>query len=469
MASVEVAELTSVVSGDAPCGSNFDAMGDLEFMNFMARAEGLLPTSFFSGPEGKPLDQSLIDFDAEFARAKPFLAQTRDIRLLLLLAKFSIIDRDLDSFVKLVSAVATLLDTQWGNVYPRDEDDGFGIRLAVLDTLDDMAPVIFPLQYAPLVEHRNLGAISYRSFMFATGKATPREGEESRDLATLEKALAETELSRLVERRTQLQNLQTTLAAIRKACDERLGAGVGPSFEKLSDLTAKIVAQLNAVVVKIDPSAGVVVAGAGEANEPASPPPAAGRIKSNQDAADALTAVARYFSRFEPSNPALPLIRQAEQLIGKSMLEIMKILIPAQFEQAKFVIGKEQSFEIPIERLTQLEAVEYESDPPDPASDAEEAIVEARDEGEGSPEVENSPVAETVSDAHPEAQSPVSLQQARAMRAESRKEALVLLDQVATYYSAAEPSSPIALIAERARLLAERDFLTILKELLPPS
>ena len=42
----------------------------------------------------------------------------------------------------------------------------------------------------------------------------------------------------------------------------------------------------------------------------------------------ALAAVDHYFCSVEPSNPALLLVRQAQQLIGKSFLEVMQILIP---------------------------------------------------------------------------------------------------------------------------------------------
>ena len=42
-----------------------------------------------------------------------------------------------------------------------------------------------------------------------------------------------------------------------------------------------------------------------------------------------------------------------------------------------------------------------------------------------------------------------------------------LLEQIGTYYRLAEPSSPVPFLTERARSFAQRDFLSLLKEVLP--
>ena len=52
--------------------------------------------------------------------------------------------------------------------------------------------------------------------------------------------------------------------------------------------------------------------------------------------------------------------------------------------------------------------------------------------------------------------------------AKSRAEVLAILEQVGNYFRTAEPSSPIPFLTDRARDLAQRDFLSVLKALLPP-
>ena len=63
--------------------------------NFFAGTEPLLPMSYFevvgaSGDRGR-FDPKSVDFEAQFSAATPLLARTRDLRLIVLLAKLSIL------------------------------------------------------------------------------------------------------------------------------------------------------------------------------------------------------------------------------------------------------------------------------------------------------------------------------------------------------------------------------------------
>ena len=98
-------------------------------------------------------------------------------------------------------AVGTLLAERWDEVHPRAEGGDFAARMAALESVDALPTVVMPLQFSPLIDHRRFGPISYRSYMLATAEVPAREGEESIDLASVDKALIETELPTLVERR----------------------------------------------------------------------------------------------------------------------------------------------------------------------------------------------------------------------------------------------------------------------------
>jgi type VI secretion system protein ImpA len=56
---------------------------------------------------------------------------------------------------------------------------------------------------------------------------------------------------------------------------------------------------------------------------------------------------------------------------------------------------------------------------------------------------------------------------AMSVSAATRAEALALLQNVAACYRSAEPSSPIPLLLERAAGMVDRDFLSLLKDLMP--
>ena len=422
--------LAAPVSDQEPCGQDLDLIGDPDYMNCIARTEGVLPATFFSGPEGKPFDRTSIDFAAEFAAIAPLLERTRDIRLLVLVAKLLVLNRDLPGFVACVGLVDALLQERWDEVHPRGGDGDFAIRMAALESLDDLPPVVFPLQYLPLTNHRRLGPLSYRSWMIANGEAKPREGEAVLDRAAIESALAEAELAELVETRGQLQALQAGLRGIRDICVDRAGGDRAAKLEKLPGLADKILALVDAVVVKRDPSLAPAEpqepdgAGSGTSTIPK------GAVASTRDVADALAAIGRYFARSEPSSPALLLVRQAEQLMGKSFLEVMRVLMPDHMGQAAIQIGKDQQiFDLPIARLSEL--------------------------AEAQPAVE------------PDAADGAAEPAPQQLEARTRDDAIRLLEQIGTYYRLAEPSSPVPFLTERARSFAQRDFLSLLKEVLP--
>jgi type VI secretion system protein ImpA len=436
MPALDLESLTKPVSADDPCGVDLDLSGDMDFLNYMAGAEGQLPKSFFgrdqAGNEGRPFDRTSIKFDEQFDAARPFLEKTRDLRLLGLLAKFSILNRDLAGFINCVRAVSTLLSDHWEAVHPRGEDGDYGLRMVAVEALDALPTVVIPLQFLPLIEHKRYGLMSYRAYMIAKGELAPRDGEDPVDAAAIDKILDEAELSELVARRGQLLELVEALKQIRQTWNDNSGSGLPVTLERLPNSVGQIFAMLDAAIAKRDPAASLAASpaaaqdGATEAADGQAAPVVVGKVGSSAQAALALAAVAKYFSAREPSNPALLLVRQADALLGKSFLEVMRVLVPTHVDKAAINIGKDQSFDLPIERLSGF-AEDGQGQPADQSEGAEGPQFEAR----------------------------------------TRAEALALLEQVSHYFRTAEPSSPIPFLTDRARDLAQRDFLSVLKALLP--
>jgi type VI secretion system protein ImpA len=435
MPAIDLEALTAPVSAD-------DLAGDSNYMNFLAGAEGPLPSSYFDGKDdagnvGRPFSFTKIELDAVVAGASPLLEKTRDLRLLVLLAKYALLGRELQNFITLVKAIAALLNDQWDGVHPRAEDGEFQLRAVAVESIESQATIVMPLHFAPLIEHRRLGTLSYRSHMIASGAIPPREDEDVIDLSTIDRMIRETEVAVLVARRGEFIELQAALEAICRTWSEKAGSSV--QLDKLIDIVGKIVAFLDGAVTSHDPSAGLVAPKGDEANAAdteqdsaggAGPSGPVGRVTNSAEAAAALTAVADYFSRNEPSSPTLLLVRQANQLLGKSFIEVMRTLVPTHVEHAAINIGRSESFTLPIERLSSL-----------------------AEEGGGASEAAEAGGANG--------------QDGPSFNVSSRSQALALLDQVAAYFRAAEPSSPIPFLIERARDLAQRDFLSVLKALLP--
>jgi type VI secretion system protein ImpA len=411
-------DLVAALAEDDPCGPDLDLEGDPDFMNYMARAEGLLPGRFFE------FDRSSLDLPAEIAGAGALQARTRDVRLLSMLAKFAILNRDLKGFARYVAAVADLLETRWETVNPRDVDGDWSLRLGAPQSLDDLAPSVLPLQHVPLVRHGRIGPITFRAQLVAAGDITPREDEEHPDAGSIDRAMGEVELDGLVAARDLVNVISTSLTRIRATAVDRAGYEQAPKFERLGPLVDKMLAWLDGHVAARDPSqstqATEAAAGGGAAGEPSIAP---GEIAGASDVSAALAAIEAYFVTSEPSNPALLLIRQAAQLVGKSFIDAMRVLAPGFVDQAAINIGRVDTFALPLERLSEFSSVDG-----------------AQEWGGAEPP---------------------------RFDVRNRTEAIATIAAVIAFYGRVEPSSPIPFLLERARSLAGRDFISILKDLLP--
>jgi type VI secretion system protein ImpA len=424
--------VTSIVTDD-PCGPDLYACGDAAFMNFIVKAEGLLPASFFSKATNAAFDRSSVDFAAEFATATLLEKRTQDIRLFVMLAKFHALNRSIAQTVEQIERLADVIDTNWETVHPRSENGDFGYRMACIQALDDNAHVVLPLQHAALAVHPRAGPISVRTFLIANGDIEPRDGETTLSQADLSRAAGELSLPTLIEARDHFTRLGAATGKIRNTWLQRAGFDEAVRFDVIDAFAAKARDLLAAIVAQRDPQPGSNEAprsagpadgrgdGATSFASPsfASPMPA---LNTFDQAHAALSSAADYFACNEPSNPALLLIRQAEQLVGKSFLEVLRLLVPDHVANANISIGRDQCFKFPVERLEEFGTV--------PARDAHASNL-------------NGAVTLT------------------------RQDAIRLLTQVHAFYTANEPSSPIPYFTERAKSLAGRDFLGILKDVLP--
>jgi type VI secretion system protein ImpA len=429
-----VAALCAPISDADPCGPDLDFEGDADYLNFVAQAEGVLPNSFFSPEDGKPFDRTTIDFNRQFSQLQPLMARTRDIRLLILQARLQILNRDLSGFAVSLAATAEWLEKFWNSVHPRAQDGDFIMRQTAI-TAFDLPTVVFALQYSPLLEGRRTGPIAYRGLMIAMGEVKARSGEVKQSPSVFSEAVSNGDPTVVAAARKTIASIKTSLDRIRNAFAVN---GLIVNLENLPPLVSKILAF-------IDPhrASGASDAaedrGGAEATKDGTPTKTAGAAPSSlADASAALAAIAAYYSHCEPSSPTLPLVRQAHQLIGKSFIEVLSVLVPTQMEKAAFLIGGDQVFELPVGKLLKLSEVSPQAAPSPPASSGG---------GGGAP---TNPAATPAT-----------------YRVESRGQAIALLDQVQRWFRHAEPSSPIPMLCDRARALAERDFMGVLRDVLP--
>ncbi|MGH6812675.1 MAG: ImpA family type VI secretion system protein [Methylocella sp.] len=488
MPRIDVAALADPLSENDPCGPDLDGLGDEDFLNFVTIAEGLLPSEFFR--DGAPFDVSAIDVDGQISRMAPLLGRTRDIRLLSLLARFLVLDRDLARFVGVIEAISRVLEAHWDQVHPSPESDSFSLRAAAIATLDEPT-VCIPLQYMPLCEDRRLGIITLRTRMYAIGEAKPREGETAPSLPAILQALRECTADHFNSTRDLIATLAASLKRIHSLFAEHCGFDKAPRLDKISATVAGMTALLDEAVPSEDQKKIAASGGAEQTR-------VSGSIRNAFGARLALEAVIEYFRRREPSSPVLPLVAQARELQGKTFVEIMQTLLPNQADNAAYSIGDQQVFALPLQRLAAIMpaidnyAVEERtadtcsegvapangaappssqdaSATPVLAESAGEAhssddgaeFAPARAAGESVPADENASAAPMAAGAAMPAIESVQFSVA------TRREAIFLLDEAVRYLRVAEPSSPIPWLIDRAKGLADRDFISVLASVLP--
>jgi type VI secretion system protein ImpA len=201
---------------------------------------------------------------------------------------------------------------------------------------------------------------------------------------------------------------------------ERVGFEQAVAFKALGPLVERITEFLQEAVAKRDPTLAPPPDAAGgeaacEAAASSGAPP--GTFASLSDVDCALGAALGYFAASEPSSPALLLIGQARETLGKNLYEVMKLLAPNHADAARVFVGPESAFTVPVSGLS------------------------------GAPSLE--------------------LARADASPAPSRAAALALIDSVASHMRRVEPSSPAPYLLDRAKALASRDFLSLLHDVLP--
>lgn len=474
MAALNFAELTKPIPGGDPCGPDLD--GDPDFMNVMARLEVALPASYFRrDDDGRQIafDRSGIEFPAAFADITKLLERSRDLRVLVLAGKLAILNRDIPGFSSCLSAIADSFAEHWEGVHPRPEEAGdFIMREVALLSLDELATVVLPLQHAPLFVSRRIGPLAFRSQLVASGETRLVEGEQHPDAGTIQAALREAEIDDLTAVLGHVRAAQGALARIRAVWLEKVGVDHALSFPRLQALLDQIVAFLDAAVAQRIPghqSAGAAET-APEARGLAANANSYGPIScaSILQVKDTLASCLGYFRRMEPSSPAVPLIGQAQQLIGKSLIEVIQIMFPEHLERAVIEIGDQRRFRLPLERLPvpNGDASDEFSGDGDHDSYASEESAGEESTGEDTADGEDAMGQgnETVAAEERPQAVPAA---AGAIVFGSRAEAIDAMKAVAAFYRRSEPSHPTPLLMDKACSLAQHDFMSLLGNILP--
>ncbi len=359
MAALNFAELTKPISADDPCGPDLE--DDADFMNITARLDVVLPASYFHrDDDGRQVgfDRSTIEFPAAFADLGKLLARSRDLRVLALAAKLTILNRDVPGFAAGLSAMADLLGNHWEEMHPRALDGDPIMREVALQGLDELptagaaAAACAALRQPPHPARRCSAASSSPAARRASSRASSIPMP-----ARSEAALGEVEPGDLVAILGHVNTARDALARLRAIWLEKVGVDHPLGFPRLEVLLDQIAAL---------PGCGRRAARSGHQAAGArrrrpvlrrlgpisAQSHAPGSLTNVIQVKDTLAACLAYFRKTEPSSPAVLLIGQAQLvLIGKSLIEVIQIMFPEHVDKAMLEIGETRRFQLPLERL----------------------------------------------------------------------------------------------------------------------
>lgn len=130
MANIDLASITDPISDDQPCGPDLDMEFDGDFMNFEANVGMAWPERYFSW------DSDALKGHTFYDQIEELLSRSRDLRMLVPLAKLRILEGDLSGFAEALSAIQRLLKEHWADVHPQPADF-LELGMGQLSTLDD--------------------------------------------------------------------------------------------------------------------------------------------------------------------------------------------------------------------------------------------------------------------------------------------------------------------------------------------
>lgn len=426
--------LLEPISEEEPCGVDLEEAGDNDYYNHVMPAEDLLPGSFFDSQTGAPFSrtQTIVKSHTDAIKAiTPLLERSRDIRLIALNARLEILVGNLLPFCEAIVLCHDLMERFWEQVHPGADGDMM-MRQNAIEAFQTRSNALLPLEFATLVRDKREGMISYRDYSIAAGDVEPREGEEPKDKETVLSALRNDEnLEDVTKTHEALQASVKALKNIRNLFVEKAGHEFSPQFDALPDILNKI----DGVIVEARPE--LLTAEVEAAEEPESDELSEasnvssqttavvqldpGEIPDHATAAAALAAIDNFFSKFEPSAPALILVRQARSLIGKPLVDALQCLLPDKTESARINLDAGLEFTLNIHTMRELSA---------------------------------------------QSEMNIDLDCDKMFEVTNRAEAISLMMGIETFFKAVEPSSPVPLLLRKARTLLNQDFSAILKEII---
>lgn len=336
--------LLAPVAADAPCGRDMEY--EPAFLELQELARGKPEQSI--GDKVKPAQEPA--WPKVRTAAEALFGSTKDLRVAGLLYLALLKTAGIAGLESGLGVIRGLLERYWDHLYPLldaddDNDPTFRINSLLAAVVSDDA--LATLRLAPLVESRQFGKHSLRSYRIAIGalKVDPatQGADPPADTGRIEAAFADAPIDTLTAVAGQLNTAAEHLNAIQHILLDKAD-GIPDDLKTLNadlkDMKGLVDTQLakrgvNSNSQEVDPAMtthsgqGATVGSGGE-------------IRNRSDVLATLDRICDYYARAEPSSPIPMLLQRARRLVNKDFMEIIRDLTPSAIPEAEVIGGLEK-------------------------------------------------------------------------------------------------------------------------------
>jgi type VI secretion system protein ImpA len=333
---LNVDDLLAPVSSEDPCGPDLSYDPALQELEILVQGK---PETQFSEAEEPNWKQVREKSLALFARSK-------DLRVAINLVLVELQEEGFPGFFSGLQLIRRMLEQYWDTLQQRldhESNNDALERMTLLlhfdggGTFGDSLQVLRRLRRAPLCHSLRLGTFSLSQIqMTGSSVAAPSEGNQlpatkAPDLALIDAAFRDTDSTFLKQIEQSVGGAVDEVNRISEFLDRTIGVAQSASFDALTSVLLEAGRQVSRYLA--------TPAGAEpEYRLPSGVAETTGSrvgIQTRTDVLQSLDAICAYYESTEPSSPVLPLLRRAQQLVGKNFTEILQELAPDTVAQVK--------------------------------------------------------------------------------------------------------------------------------------
>lgn len=334
--------LLAPVAADAPCGRDMEY--EPAFLELQELARGKPEQSI--GDKVKPAQEPA--WPKVRAVAEALFGSTKDLRIAGLLHLSLLKTAGVAGLESGLGLIRGLLEQYWDRLYPLldaddDNDPTFRINSLLAALVSDDA--LATLRLAPLVESRQFGKHSLRSYRIASGalKVDPatQGADPPADMSRIEAAFADAQVDSLSGVAGRLNAAAEHLNAIQHILLDKADGipdDLGSLSIDLKEMQGLVEAQLaKRGVTSRSQEVAPTMSDIGQATGGGG-----GEIRNRSDVLATLDRICDYYARAEPSSPIPMLLQRARRLVNKDFMEIIRDLTPSAIPEAEVIGGLEK-------------------------------------------------------------------------------------------------------------------------------